>query len=121
MEERDGCYTINDRTCPVCGRNFIPAAYRSFKYNGVLVCRETCRLKAERESLSLKRDPKLKPVDMYDISGAFLDSFSSAKDAASMLHIPENCIRRCCRGEVSRVGGVVFRYKTTREKGCEGK
>lgn len=43
----------NDKTCPICGKNFIPAPFHSYSCiglcgNHVLVCTYGCMLKAER-------------------------------------------------------------------------
>ena len=38
-----------EKTCPVCGKNFIPAIQHIYRVKGKLVCTWTCMLKAEGE------------------------------------------------------------------------
>lgn len=44
----DGEWGIHERVCAGCGKNFIVAAYHSYKLGSRLYCSYTCYMKATR-------------------------------------------------------------------------
>lgn len=52
-----------------------------------------------------------KPVDMYDLNGNFIRSFSSSNEASLYLNTSAAWILDCCKGKVISVHGHVFRFK----------
>lgn len=103
---------IHDHTCPVCGRNFIPAPFHLFRVSEKRVCSWHCQLRGEREGITKSKGAsRFKPVSVFDLTGNFLKDFASPKDAGRAFRISEESIRKCCRGETSSAGGYVFRYK----------
>ena len=108
FEKYDG---LTDRTCPICGRNFIPAPYHVYRVNNVLVCTYTCMRKGEREKLKPKNEAHVKPVYMFSIDGAFIGEYPHAAAAASVIGIRSETIRRCSRGETESAGGFAWSYE----------
>lgn len=52
-----------------------------------------------------------KPVDMYDIKGNYIKSFSSMRDAEKEIGAYKGEVSKCCHGERSNVKGYVFKEK----------
>lgn len=104
---------IIDTLCPICGKNFIPAPLHIYKtYGGRRVCSYHCKLEGERTFYRpTKGKYLLKSVLLLDHNGNVKQEFDCAKDASEVLHIAAEAIRKCCRGESSNAGGLVFRYK----------
>lgn len=51
------------------------------------------------------------PVDRYDLSGVYIDSFDSIEDAGKKLNIKTNHIPCVCRGRRLQCGGYKWKYK----------
>lgn len=121
MSEPYECTEVQDHTCPVCGRNFIPAPFHQFRVYGRRVCTWNCQLRGEREGLSSDNiSLKNKPVAMFDLDGNHIRDFQSAREIEVDLHIGVESVRKCCRGESSHAGGFVFRYITETNQKEEG-
>lgn len=39
---------IQEKVCPICGRNFVPAALHQYKVKGRMVCSYGCTIRAEK-------------------------------------------------------------------------
>ena len=50
------------------------------------------------------------PVSQYDLSGNFIKTYLSAKDASRATKISASPITACCRGKCKQMGGYVWRY-----------
>ena len=98
-----------DRTCPICGRNFIPAPEHVYKVLGKKVCTWTCMLKGERE-IEKKPNMKNKMVDMVSMDGTVIRTFSSAAEAQRQTGYTSQNILRCCRGERESYCGYKWQY-----------
>lgn len=59
-------YYLQERSCPVCGKNFIPAPEHIYRDGTSKVCSWSCQLKAERRHEAEKDQRKSyrgKPID----------------------------------------------------------
>lgn len=122
LSEPFECTEIQDHTCPVCGRNFIPAPYHQFRVYGRRVCTWSCKLRGEREGFAKNPESlKNKPIAMFDRNGNHIRDFQNAREIELELHISVDCVRKCCRKETARAGGFVFRYIKETYKKEEGK
>ena len=103
----------HDATCPVCGKNYIPAPFHQYKiYGGVRVCSWSCQLRGEREGIRVPHGaPRVKPIMMFDMNGAFVREFLNSAEASKLLMISAESIRKCCRRQTAHAGGYVFRYR----------
>jgi len=101
-----------DRTCLVCGKNYIPAPFHAYKVYGKPVCSWSCQLKGEREGLPFYKGAlPTTAVLMFNKDGRFLCRFQDAKKAADATGIFASNIRRCCRGVNKTAGGFVWKYE----------
>lgn len=98
-----------DRTCPVCGKNFIAAPEHIYKVCDKKVCSWTCMLKGERE-IEIKPNMRNKMVDMLSMDGTVIRTFSSAAEAHRLLGYTSKNILLCCRGERNSCCGFKWRY-----------
>lgn len=105
-----------DTTCPICGKNFIPAPQNYYKVDGIRVCSWHCQLRGEREgNHPRKGEYAFKVVLQFDQSGNLLKEFPCAADAGRELKLQAERIRRCCRGDIPHIKGFIFRYKPVEE------
>lgn len=51
-----------------------------------------------------------KPINMYDLSGTFIRSFTSAYEAESILRINHSHISQCCHGHRQTTGGYKWSF-----------
>lgn len=51
-----------------------------------------------------------KPINMFDISGNYIRTFSSAKDAEVELGINHSHISQCCTGKRNSTGGYIWKF-----------
>ena len=104
---------LTDTICPICGKNFVPAALHLYKINGVRVCTWTCQLRGERQNYKYRKAAchGRKKILAFDTEGNFIEEFASSKEASEVLGIAPYNIQKCCRGEQATAGQLIFRYK----------
>lgn len=107
---------LMDRTCPICGRNFIPAPFHVYRVNNVRVCTYSCQLKGERTGAKPKNEVHIKPIDVFTLEGKYLRSFPHSTAASAALNIRSESIRKCCRRQQKSAGGFVFKYREQKEE-----
>ncbi|WP_158572950.1 MULTISPECIES: NUMOD3 domain-containing DNA-binding protein [Anaerotruncus] len=68
----------------------------------------------QRKKWSQKRtgagNPMARAVDQYDLSGNYLKTYSTAKEAGDILGIENTNITRCCKKERKTAGNFIWRY-----------
>ncbi len=62
----------------------------------------------------------LKPVDMYSLTGKFIDNFHSAAEATRITGIHNKYISKCCLGKQKTAKGYVFKFSNTPDSSPTG-
>lgn len=60
--------------------------------------------------ISLNNVKKTK-VDQYDLSGKYLKTYNSIREACTELNLRSSGISNCCAHRISNSGGYIWRYK----------
>lgn len=114
-----------DVICSVCGKEFFPAPYHSYKdkrpnSGGKLVCSWHCVCQSERLAKEEKAK-KQKVIQMFDTDGKLLHEFCNAKDACIRLsemgiESHPRAIQEACRGLTKTSFGFVWKYQFNESK-----
>ena len=80
-------------------------------------CREACIKsnigKKQSKEQILKRylsDPRHKKIDCFNLSGDFIKTFFSLKEASNELNIPYQAIQRVLKGDRYKTRNLIFKY-----------
>ena len=93
--------------CPRCGKMFIPAPLHVYKDDKGIYCSWSCYNKTPPKKVRKKRPSR--PVNQYEKSGVFVQSFSDAVEAANTgIGSPEE-IRKACNKNTP-YKGYLWRY-----------
>ncbi len=98
---------ITERTCPMCGRNFIPAPLHVYmeRYTRVAYCSYHCY-----NHRNDNKKAKTKTVEKCDCSGEVIETYESARIAAERNNMDAQFVRDACRsGKFYK--GYLWRYK----------
>lgn len=57
-----------------------------------------------------KLNSNIKPVSQFSITGDFIATFPSSREAARQLKLDGSSITKCCKGKLKTTGGYIFHY-----------
>ncbi len=96
---------LNELTCPLCGKKFIPAALHIYRDRGRTFCSWTC--------YNHRKDNKTSPakvVEQYTPEGSLIETFPSTIVAADAVFGTADGVRKACRQGLF-YKGYLWRYK----------
>lgn len=111
----DSIIGFKDAKCPTCKRIFVPAPQNVFKANGRDYCCPTCFMNRKKRKSSYEKVSQMKcarPVAVYKTNGDYVGEYPTMAEAARVLGLCIDSIRKCCKGERSNTRGYVFKYLT---------
>lgn len=94
---------IPEATCRYCGKKFVPAIEHALKDTYGVYCKPTCYLKGENLS-------KRKCRRVFAFKGDYVETYSSAVNAARKLGLEPKMIRKSCR-DGSTYNGYTWKYE----------
>ena len=94
---------ISEATCRYCGKKFVPAAEHALKDTYGMYCKPTCYLKGENLSKGRCRR-------VLAFKGDYVETYSSAVNAARKLGLEPKSIRKSCR-DGSTYKGYTWKYE----------
>ena len=100
-------FDLEVRTCPICGKTFVPAAMHMYRKKHVLFCSWTCYRKDESQH---SRRGRGKRVEQYTLDGEYIQTFDRAADAINLLGYTQldNFYKACRSGRAYK--GYIWKY-----------
>jgi hypothetical protein len=97
-------FQLVDHTCPVCGKNFIPASEHIYTDGKTKLCGWNCYCAAKKNKDDPSKDSLKKVNQISKRSDKILCVYKSVEEAARSTGVSVRSIRDCCTG-VHRTGG----------------